>query len=266
MIDWFTVASQIVNFLILVALLKHFLYGPVIRAMDKRHDTIKQRLSSANEKKEEAEKQAEAYRKKKEEIEKTKKKILDQARSEAEDERKKRMREAREEADGLRRKWRESVERERDAFLGEVRQAVGRQSLKVARKMIQDLADEQLEAQVINVFLKSLKDLDADKRKTMKKALKDKDGRLVVRTAFELDDEQRRCLEEAVREHLGNDLALNVEVSDDLLGGVVLAAGGQRVAWTLKDYLDQAADEIEAVLEQTGGKGTTDQDAEEPRT
>ena len=33
LIDWFTVFAQVVNFLILIAILKRFLYGPIIKAM-----------------------------------------------------------------------------------------------------------------------------------------------------------------------------------------------------------------------------------------
>ena len=47
-IDWFTVVAQIVNFLILVWLLKKFLYGPIIRAMDDRERRIASRLEEAN--------------------------------------------------------------------------------------------------------------------------------------------------------------------------------------------------------------------------
>jgi F-type H+-transporting ATPase subunit b len=47
LIDWFTVCAQIVNFLVLVALLKHFLYGPILRAMDAREQTIADRLAEA---------------------------------------------------------------------------------------------------------------------------------------------------------------------------------------------------------------------------
>ena len=36
LIDWFTVLAQIINFLILIYLLKRFLYGPIIRAMEER--------------------------------------------------------------------------------------------------------------------------------------------------------------------------------------------------------------------------------------
>ena len=50
LIDWFTVVAQIVNFLILVALLKHFLYGPLVRAIDAREERIAARLAEAERK------------------------------------------------------------------------------------------------------------------------------------------------------------------------------------------------------------------------
>ena len=36
LVNWFTVFAQIVNFIILIYLLKRFLYGPIIRAMEER--------------------------------------------------------------------------------------------------------------------------------------------------------------------------------------------------------------------------------------
>jgi F-type H+-transporting ATPase subunit b len=51
LIDWFTVVAQIINFLILVALLKHFLYGRIIKAMDQREERINSRLEEAKKKK-----------------------------------------------------------------------------------------------------------------------------------------------------------------------------------------------------------------------
>ena len=43
-VNWFTVAAQIVNFLILVWLLKKFLYKPVLTAMDKRQKKVRAEL------------------------------------------------------------------------------------------------------------------------------------------------------------------------------------------------------------------------------
>jgi len=57
LIDWFTVGAQIVNFLILVWLLKHFLYKPILDAIDAREKRIAAELADADAKKAEAEKE-----------------------------------------------------------------------------------------------------------------------------------------------------------------------------------------------------------------
>ena len=44
-VDVFTLIAQIVNFLILVYLLKRFLYRPVLDAMDRREADIAQKTS-----------------------------------------------------------------------------------------------------------------------------------------------------------------------------------------------------------------------------
>ena len=46
-IDWFVFAAQIVNFFILVALLKFFLYDRIVKAMDARQARIASRLDAA---------------------------------------------------------------------------------------------------------------------------------------------------------------------------------------------------------------------------
>jgi F-type H+-transporting ATPase subunit b len=47
LIDWFTVGAQAVNFLILVWLLKRFLYRPVLAAIDAREKKIAAQLADA---------------------------------------------------------------------------------------------------------------------------------------------------------------------------------------------------------------------------
>ncbi len=54
LIDWFTVVAQIVNFLILVWLLKRFLYKPILDALDAREKKIAKELADADLKKTEA--------------------------------------------------------------------------------------------------------------------------------------------------------------------------------------------------------------------
>ena len=58
LIDWFTVGAQTLNFLILVWLLKRFLYKPILNAIDAREKRIAAELADADVKKAEAEKGA----------------------------------------------------------------------------------------------------------------------------------------------------------------------------------------------------------------
>ena len=51
LIDWFTIGAQALNFLILVWLLKRFLYRPILNAIDARENLVARELSDADAKK-----------------------------------------------------------------------------------------------------------------------------------------------------------------------------------------------------------------------
>ena len=60
-VDWFTVIAQILNFLVLVWLLKRFLYKPVLNAIDEREKKIASELEDAAIHKAEARKEKEKF-------------------------------------------------------------------------------------------------------------------------------------------------------------------------------------------------------------
>ena len=84
LINWFTVAAQIVNFLILVALLKHFLYGPIVAAMTAREGKIAAQLTEAREKRQQAEQEEASLRQKIREIGEQRQAMLTEAGHQAE--------------------------------------------------------------------------------------------------------------------------------------------------------------------------------------
>ena len=104
-IDWFTVIAQIINFLILVALLKRFLYGPIIRAMDDRERRIASRLEEANRREQEAQEEIAAYRARREELEDAREDALARAREEAEKTRHELITSARAEIREMQQQW-----------------------------------------------------------------------------------------------------------------------------------------------------------------
>lgn len=266
MIDWFTVVAQIVNFLILVALLKHFLYGPLIRAMDEREQGIRDRLKEADDKRAQAEQKMEEFRDKERQLDQKQKDILERARSEAEEERKRRVREARKSVDELKEKWKAGVRREQDALHDELRRTVGTQTVAVARRALAEMANARLEGQLVHLFLRHLAEADRDEKEAFAEAVRNDTDNVRVRTAFELNDEERQALDEGLGNQLPDGAAWDFEVSDELLCGIELSAGGRKIAWSIDQYLDETDARIEALMQRTTREKEPDDDADDDRT
>ncbi|GAI33053.1 unnamed protein product, partial [marine sediment metagenome] len=79
LIDSFTVIAQIINFLILVYLLKRFLFNRIIKIMDEREMQITGRMQDAEAAKEEAQKELEEQRRIREELQQKWNEMLAQA-------------------------------------------------------------------------------------------------------------------------------------------------------------------------------------------
>ena len=112
LIDWFTVVAQVVNFLILVWLLKRFLYRPILDAIDAREKRIATELADADAKKAEAQKERDEFQHKNEEFDQQRAALLSKATDEAKAERQRLLDEARQAADALSAKRQEALRSE----------------------------------------------------------------------------------------------------------------------------------------------------------
>ncbi|MAT15951.1 MAG: F0F1 ATP synthase subunit B, partial [Planctomyces sp.] len=75
-IDWFTFTAQIINFLVLVWLLSHFLYKPIVNAMNDRQARIAAEHEQALSAKRDADSAAAAFQQKTEELAHAKDELL----------------------------------------------------------------------------------------------------------------------------------------------------------------------------------------------
>lgn len=253
-VDWFTVVAQIINFLVLVGLLKHFLYGPIIRAMDEREKRIAHRLHEAEEREKRAEEEAQSHRKAREELERKRSEMLEQAKQEAEQKRRKLIGSARQEVDEMQSRWRESLRQEHDSFLGEMRDQAARQVCAITRRVMRDLGDERLEARIVEVFLDRLGEMDDDARKQMGDAVRSSSDSLTVVSSFELPDEERGKVTEALKACFSGSLRPNFTTSEDLICGIELRAGGRKIAWSVNEYLDALRDSLSQALAEESGR------------
>ena len=237
LIDWFTVAAQVINFLVLVLLLRRFLYEPITRAMAERKRGIEERLAAAERARAEATAQSQRLQSEIEDYAAERDERVRRLREELDTTRHANLQQARADIDELSARWRAAVQREKDGFLVELRRRIGEQFVEALRRALRDLADESLETRVVKRFLDCLGDLDATERETLVDAAQRNGARLRLRTAFPLSPELRDRLETAVRTTIGAGYELQFEVAPALLGGVELRGGAQTLEWTFDDYL-----------------------------
>lgn len=237
-IDWFTLIAQIINFLLLVLLLKHFLYDRIIQVMDDREQRIRSRLDEAEQKRKSAEEEAQKYRKKTKELEQQRREKLEQAEQEAESKRKELMKQAREEIDRQKSQWKHTLEREQEDFLRDLKYATGEQVYAVTRRVVQDLAHEDLEGQIVRIFLERLQSINDDEKERLRSIIQQSQETVEIRSAFEISEELRQNVKTTLEELADNHTPdMQFTQSEEMLGGIELSANGQKIGWSIRGYL-----------------------------
>jgi F-type H+-transporting ATPase subunit b len=246
LIDWFTVAAQIVNFLVLVALLRHFLYGPVIRAMDRREERVVSRIRDAENKLQEAEGEKQLYLERQKALDRQREELLGQTRAEAEELRRKLMTEVRREVNESKERWHAALSRDQATFLRELRQRAGLQVYAVAAKVLADLADAGLERKIIGNFLERVEYLDEDNRRRLQDSARG--GAIAVVSAFAIPGEDQQRLGSLLQEVIGTGVELRYKIDPGLICGVKIKAQNYVVGWNLAEYLHELEQDLSEML------------------
>ncbi|MFZ2450058.1 MAG: F0F1 ATP synthase subunit B [Methylovulum miyakonense] len=250
LIDWFTVGAQTVNFLILVWLLKRFLYRPILHAIDERERRIAAALADADAKKTEAQKERDEFQHKNEVFDQQRAELFGQVASEAKAERQRLLNAARTAAEALRDQCMETLKN--DAH--NLNQAISRQTQQevfaIARKVLGDLASASLEAQLWEMFVRRLRELDGPAKTSLAEALAVASGPVIVRSAFELPAPQCEVIQQTLNETLAAKTDIRFEVSADLISGIELVANGWKVAWSIADYVAELEKNVGELLEE----------------
>ena len=263
LIDWFTVGAQALNFVILVWLMKRFLYKPILHAIDAREKRIAMELADANAKKAEAQKERDEFQHKNEEFDQRRASLLSQATEEAKAERQRLLDEARQAADALSAKRQETLRNDAHNLNHAIRRRTQQEVFAIARKALADLATTSLEERLEEVFTRRLREMDGHAKAGLAEALKKASDPALVRSAFELPAEQRAAIQNALNETFLAEIHIRFETAPDLISGIELTTNGQKVAWSIADYLvslEKGVDELLKEKDKPEAKAKTSAD------
>ncbi|MGK2897462.1 MAG: F0F1 ATP synthase subunit B family protein [Burkholderiaceae bacterium] len=250
LIDWFTVGAQVLNFIILVWLMKRFLYQPVLDAIAAREQKIAAELADAAATQAEAKQQEDEFRQKNEAFDEQRAELLRQARDAAKAERERLQLEAREAADAASAALAKALLSDARHLRADITRHAQDQVLDISRRVLGDLASVRLEQQACEVFIQRLRAVDGPARAALGEALRAASAAepAFLRSAFALPAAQQAGIQAALDESFGQPIPLKFETAPEFVSGIELSAQGQKLAWSISDYLAALSSSLQEQL------------------
>jgi F-type H+-transporting ATPase subunit b len=244
LIDWFTVSAQAINFLVLVWLLKRFLYRPVLSAIDAREKKIAAQLANATQRETQARAEREDFLQRNQALERDRESLLRKATEEAAAERQRLMEATRQDSQVLRARLGELLENERQELGRRLSSQTQTEVLALTRKVLAELAGINVEDRMVEVFINHLRVLTESQRQLVVATAGATSPTAIVRSAFELPLARRTPIKAAIGECFGTDIPVRFELATELVCGIELTVGGVKLAWSVSDYLTSVAEAL----------------------
>jgi len=256
LIDWFTVIAQIINFLALVYLLKRFLYGPIIKAMDKRQEKIDLRLEEAGQKKEEATQEAELFLQKNREFDTRHEEMLFQIKKEAEARKAELIKEARSRVDADMAGWYGAIQKEKETFLQDISRHAVMHTCAIVSRAIKDLSNADLESRIASIFIERIRSINSNEREALAQAIQHSMEGIRVNSSFEIPEELTKKIVQFLQNLTTDPVVVRFEILPELICGIELKLHGRKISWNIADYMELFEKSMRATIEAKGIKKT----------
>lgn len=255
-IDWFTFVAQIVNFFVLVVILRHVLYRPILEALETRRRTVETTVAEAATAREAADldrkalsEERNAYEQRKIELHK----LLDE---EMEAERAKLTEAAHLELEELSKGWKQRIAQEKASAGRIIAELAGDELVAITRRMIRDLSDSELEEAMVRAFLRRWRETPAEEQKRRLELIRNRKNEIIVHTSAELSEQLRN---EIIRLLAGNEKpetmatqasVCRFETTPELIGGIEVCIDDRRISWSCAEYLSMLEQRVHEILQE----------------
>jgi F-type H+-transporting ATPase subunit b len=241
-LDWSTFILEIINFLVLVWLLKRFFYKPVLNVINRRREEIQKKISETEGIRREAESLKSDYEHRladwedekaaartalNKEIEAQRKRMLDELHATIEQEREKER--------VLNQRKIENEQRRNEKLAME-------QALAFTSRLLTRLATPQLEARIVQLAIEDLEKLSGEQQTLLQKAYAQAKTPVTVSSAFPLKKEHTTAIEKRLTGILNQPPTCEYRQDPDLLAGLRISVGSWMLKATLQDELKYFAD------------------------
>ncbi len=249
-INWFTVIAQVINFLLLVWLLRRFLYKPILDAIAAREKKITDKLADAAAKMMEAKKEQDEFNQKNATFDKQKADMLAKAVDESNKERQRLMDEANKVAVDLQTKLADENKKTQENLALEIAQKTEKEVFAMTSKTLADIASVSLDEQSAYIFIKHINELNDQEKNQFISNFKVGTNLVLVKSVFELSPKIQTEIRTAVGKILGTEPPFQFTIAPELISGIELTSNGYKLAWSISAYLTSLQKNIQEKIKE----------------
>jgi F-type H+-transporting ATPase subunit b len=237
-LDWMTFVLEIVNFLILVWILRHFLYRPILATIERRRAAIEKTMNDAAAGKAQAEDLERHYNERLAAWEKEKEGLRSEALAEIDEDRRRRLAAVQEEVDREAER-RRAIERNRAGQAQrKMEREVSARAARMAGRLATRLASPAVEEELARMLLEDLDQLPVTRRKAIADACRQAGNRFTVASAFALPDPVRARVTDGIRRLVGVEADGEFIEDPDLVAGLRVSLGSSVLHANIGDELE----------------------------
>ncbi|MBN1957731.1 MAG: F0F1 ATP synthase subunit delta [Desulfuromonadales bacterium] len=241
-LSWSTFLLEIINFLILVWILKHFLYQPVLDVLARRRAAVEEKISAARHMNEEAEQLRSEYENRLAVWDQERQQAREVLAQELNEERLRRLEALTSALAQEREKTQAKESRQRTKAQHELEHRALLQGAQFATRLLSQAAGPELEARLLTLLLHGLSALSDDQALALKNQRGEGPEVISVVSAYRLSAAQRQALKEALIKVSGLETRVHFEEDAELLAGLRVTIGSWVLYASIKDDLSGFAE------------------------
>lgn len=236
-IDLTTFVLELINFIVLVWILNHFLFRPVMGIMDKRREEIDKGLREAQNLREEADALRVRYEGRLSEWETEKEDARIALNTELAAERATGLESVHRVAEQETRRLAAAEERKRTTWQRLTEQRALKQAAQFAARLLERMAGPELDEKLVELFLADLAALPKDRQELLAGAAKETGGHITITSARVFSPGMKTSLKEALSEKLGIACEADYVTDEAVLSGLRVSIGQWAIQADLNDEL-----------------------------
>ncbi|MFO7527471.1 MAG: F0F1 ATP synthase subunit delta [Marinobacter sp.] len=236
-LSWSTFILEIINFLVLVWVLKHFFYQPVLDVIARRRASVEKTMADAKALEAKAEQLRQQYEGRVQEWNAERQQARDALSRDLEKERDRRMATLKGELEQARDKVRAAEENRRAVANRAAEASALEHGARFATRILEQAAGPELEARLIELFLDELSQLPEEKLQSMHRQQVNAPATISVTTAYPIPEQKRARLLEAIKAVSGSNQSPQFRTDRELIAGIQVLLGAWILAANVRDEL-----------------------------